>query len=69
MSEFARPFRITYPDGEVLDGVQFPSGRCAVDTRDPFSSRSFVELATAFEHLKSIVREGAVVEWADGGQP
>ena len=67
MTEFARPFRITFPDGEVLDGVQFPSGRCVVDTHDPFSSRGFIELARAFEHLKCVQGDGAVVEWADEG--
>lgn len=68
MSEFARPFRVTYPDGEVLDGVQFPSGRCVVDTHDPFSSRGFVEVSTGFKHLESVAVAGAVVEWADGGE-
>lgn len=68
VSEFARPFRITFPDGipedEVWHGVQFPDGFCLV--RPSFGAAAHV--ATAFEHLGEVLpMEHAVVEWADGG--
>ncbi|GIH07375.1 hypothetical protein Rhe02_54420 [Rhizocola hellebori] len=67
MAEFARPFRITYPDGipedEVLHGVQFPDGACIV--RMP---RGGFHAAIPFEFLGEVLdMEHAVVEWADGG--
>jgi hypothetical protein len=72
VTEFARAFRITYPDGFTLDGVRFPSGRCVVDCdcRDTpavgTAADRLIEAATSFEHLTSI-GPLAVVEWADGG--
>lgn len=63
MSEFARPFKVTYPDGEVVHGVQFPDGFCIV--RSP---RTNVVAAVAFEHLgEQLDMDHAVVEWQDGG--
>lgn len=60
-NQWARAFRVTYPDGFQLHGVQFPSGRCIIDGHD-----SFAEGATAFEHL-TLVKPLGVIEWADGG--
>jgi hypothetical protein len=67
VSQFARPFRITFPDGipedEVLHGVQFPDGLCVVHM-----PRSGLRAAVAFERLGEVLyMEHAVVEWADGG--
>lgn len=68
MSVFARPFRITFPDGvpedEVWHGVQFPDGRCVLAV--PFAG---FDIVTGFEHLDQAKSDGAVVEWADGGKP
>lgn len=63
-----RTFTVTFPDGHVLHGVQFPSGRCVLD--DSFNG--LVEAATAFENLKLPGDHGSV-EWAGtstaGGPP
>lgn len=61
MSDFARPFRVSYPDGiSSADGAWFPNGMCVLVD----NYRGLVDAATAFEHLK--LPEGAVIEWADG---
>ncbi len=67
MSEFARPFRVTYPQAEpycglVYHGAQFPDGRCVVALRV-----GGFQVAVAFEHLP--IPDGSTVEWQDGGQP
>lgn len=66
MSEFARAFKVTFPDGIpgdlVIHGVQFPSGRCVLD-----GDRFGLTAATSFENLE--IPAGAKVEWQDGGQP
>lgn len=54
----ARVFRVVYPDGYVLHGVQFPSGRCILDD----TLTGLVEAATAIEHLKLPGKYG-VIEW------
>lgn len=64
MSEFARPFRITYPNGEVRHGVQFPDGICV--TNGSSGLHGAVDLAELREHL--CLPADAVVEWADGGE-
>jgi hypothetical protein len=67
VSEFARAFNVTFPDGipedQVLHGVQFPDGRCVLD--DKLSVGFFVTVS--FQDLE--LRDGAKVEWQDGGQP
>lgn len=64
LTEFARPFRVTYPDG-VLHGVQFPDGFCLVRYLRPLAR---VVVATEFEYLADeMPMDGAIVEWADGG--
>lgn len=62
----ARGFRIVYPDGYVIDGAQFPSGRCVLD--DPTSG--LIEAAVSFDELPLVKRTlgGAQigrVEWGD----
>lgn len=59
-AEFARAFRIVYPDGFTLDGAQFPSGRCVVDDE----TSGLVEAATDIDQLR-IRRPGDRIEWAD----
>lgn len=54
----ARVFRVVYPDGYVLHGVQFPSGRCILDD----THSGLVEAATAIEYLKLPGKYGAI-EW------
>lgn len=54
----ARVFRVVYPDGYTLHGVQFPSGRCILDD----TLTGLVEAATAIEHLKLPGKYGAI-EW------
>lgn len=61
MTEFSRPFNVTYPDGVVYHGVQFPSGRCVVAMEAAFSA------SVRFGDLE--FPPGSVVEWQDGGQP
>jgi hypothetical protein len=58
--EFARAFRVVYPDGFTLDGAQFPSGRCVVDDR----GGGLVEAATDIDSL-GVRRPGDRIEWAD----
>lgn len=58
---FARAFKVSYPDGPTLDGVQFPSGRYVVDN----PKRGFVRGAVSFEELE--LPPGYELEWADGG--
>lgn len=66
MTVFSRPFRVSNLTGFLADavvhGVQFPDGRCVLAL--PYGG---FDGATAFEHLP--LPEGAVVEWADGGEP
>lgn len=63
MSEFSRPFRITFPDeAEPWHGVQFPDGRCVLS----IPGHGF-DVAVAFAYLDQPKSPGAVVEWADGG--
>ena len=67
MSEFARQFKVTYPDGEVVHGVQFPDGFCHA-RRASQRWRNGAVIATAFRYLADeMPMDGAVVEWADGG--
>lgn len=63
--QWARPFRVTYPDGEILHGVQFPDG--IVVTCGSFGLNGAVSFTDLREHLRMPTE--AVVEWADGGQP
>lgn len=60
MDEFARGFRVTYPDGEAFDGAQFPNGFVVTCRRD----QGLASAAVSLEHLLEGV-EGAHVEWAD----
>lgn len=66
MTTFARPFRVTYLDGgheeDVHHGVQFPSGRCVIDS----PLRGMYLAAVDFDYLN--LPPDAEVEWADGGE-
>lgn len=65
--QWARPFRITYPNGEVHHGVQFPSGTCV--TCGPGGYLALAALS--FDDLNIDVNDlilGAAIEWADGGE-
>lgn len=59
-ARWSRPFRVVFPDGYVLHGVEFPSGRVVLD--DLVSG--LVEAATAIEHLRLPGELGQIV-WAD----
>lgn len=56
-STYARPFRITLPDGRHLDGVEFPSGRVVVDD----AHAGLFNAAASIDHL---LGSGDRVEWA-----
>lgn len=58
---FARAFKVTYPDGTVHSGAQFPSGRCVLDA----APNGLIHAAAVFAHLR--LPPDAEVEWADGG--
>lgn len=63
---FARGFKLhldATDDGapRVLDGAQFPSGRCIVDDR----AMGIVQITAAVEILTDEVFAGARVEWAE----
>lgn len=60
MPEFARPFRLRQPDGRVIHGAEFPSGRVAVDDRAGFYT------AVSLGELITSVPSGTRIEWADG---
>lgn len=60
MPDFARPFRLHHPDGRVLDGAQFLSGRVAVDDRTGFYT------AVSVNDLLAGEPNGTRIEWADG---
>ncbi|MGC9540203.1 hypothetical protein [Streptomyces sp. UG1] len=60
MPEFARLFRLHQPDGRVLHGAEFPSGRVAVDDRMGFYT------AVDLSELIASVPSGTRIEWADG---
>ena len=62
MSDFARPFRVTYPDGEFVNGAVLLYGDCTLGART-------LTLDEAIAELDRLAASGAVVEWADGGQP
>lgn len=57
--QYARGFRLVYPDGYAIDGVQFPSGRCVLDDES-----GLVEAAVDIDSL-SLRRPGDRIEWAD----
>lgn len=59
---YARAFRITFVDGFVVDGAQFPSGRCVTDV----DSFGLWRAATTFAELPD-PGKFATVTWADGG--
>jgi hypothetical protein len=64
MDEFTRGFKLVYPDGYVLHGAQFPSGRCVLD--DDFSG--LVGAAISIDKLPQR-RPGDRIVWADGTGP
>lgn len=50
MGEFARAFKVTFPDGFYVDGVQFPSGRCVLDD----NVSGLIQAATSLEELPMV---------------
>ncbi|MFI1767485.1 hypothetical protein ACH41H_36300 [Streptomyces sp. NPDC020800] len=58
---FTRGFRLLLPDGQHLDGAQFPSGRALV-VDDP--ANGLATAATLLEHLLAGYH-GARIEWPD----
>lgn len=61
---WSRAFRIVLPDYTVLDGIQFPSGRCVVD--DP--SRGQIHMAISLEELPPVKENpDAVIGWEPTG--
>lgn len=65
MSDYARAFHVRLPgEPEMLQGVQFPSGRCVID----HPTQGLWHASTTFEHMtEAIDLSNAEIEWADGG--
>lgn len=60
-AQYSRGFRIVYPDGFVLHGTQFPSGRCIVDDL----VTGLIEAAVSLEALSQMQNPLARVHWSD----
>lgn len=56
--QFPRGFRAVWPDGFVVHGVEFPSGRCVIDS--PADNR-LLTVAVSFEALQ--LHPSAKIEW------
>jgi hypothetical protein len=59
-AQYPRGFRAVWPDGFVVHGVQFPSGRCVVDS----PAGGLWKAAVSFEALE--LHESAVIDWDPG---
>jgi hypothetical protein len=53
--QFGRPFRLHLPDGAIYHGVEFPSGRVAIDLEHSF------RVAISVDGLLADAPEGAIV--------
>lgn len=60
--EMTRGFRIVFPDGYVLHGAQFPSGRCVLDD----THSGLIEASVSIAMLPMAQKPLARIEWGDG---
>jgi hypothetical protein len=60
VADFARGFRLTFPDGTQLDGAQFPSGLVVTAHRDEGLRTAAISIGHLFD---GVVPADVRIEW------